>query len=137
MKKMILGSILGLMSAVAFAQGQAPVGEKGEPHKHTRAEVHAAKEACKGQIGKPEDKKAGHEAFKQCMETKGIKHFKHHKPHDGKPGMPHPEGKPMPHKDGVKPPMAPVGKDAPAKPLPPVNVNGQPIPPAPAMPASK
>lgn len=127
MKKMILGSILGLMSAVAFAQGEAPVGAKGEPHKHTRAEVHAAKEACKGQVGKPEDKKAGHEAFKQCMETKGIKHFKHHKPHDGKPGAHHPEGKPV-HKDGH--PM-PVTKEAPTKPLPPVNVNGQPILPAP------
>lgn len=78
MKKIILSSILGLMSAVAVAQ--TPVAPN-EPVHHTRAEVHAAKQECKAQITNVTDKKAAHKALKDCMHAKGFKHFHHHKHH--------------------------------------------------------
>lgn len=113
MKRIILSTMLGLMSAVAFAQ--TPSAPQGEPHPHhTKAQWQEAREACKTQVmsSKPADKKAGHEAFRQCMESKGFKHHPRH--HDSKPGQP-PLGKPVP-------PVAPV--------------NGNPVPPV-APPATK
>lgn len=92
MKKIILSTMLGLMSAVAFAQTPPAPTDVPHPH-HTKAEWEQARDACKSQViaSKPADKKAGHEAFRQCMESKGFK--RHH--HEGKPGQP-PVGKPMP-----------------------------------------
>lgn len=77
MKKMILASILGLMSAVSFAQTTVAPGEPN-PHKHTREDVKAAAKDCRTNLGKPTDKKAHHEAMKKCMEDKGFKHMKKH-----------------------------------------------------------
>lgn len=83
MKKIILSSILGLMSAVAFAQTQPAT----QPH-HTRAEWKQARQDCKAQVlaNKPSDKKAGREAFRQCMESKGFKH--HQRKLEGNPVKP-------------------------------------------------
>lgn len=78
MKKIIVSSILSLISAAAFAQ--TPVSENKPVH-HTKAEVHAAKQECKAQVASNTDKKAAHKLFKQCMHAKGFKHFHHHKHH--------------------------------------------------------
>ena len=77
MKKIILASILGLMSAVSFAQTTVAPGEPN-PNKHTKEEVKAARKDCRTTVGKSTDKAAHHEAMKKCMEGKGFTHMKHH-----------------------------------------------------------
>lgn len=82
MKKIIFGAILGLVSAVSFAQTvQSTPTEKAH---HTKEEIQAARESCRASVGKPEDKKAHHKAMIQCMQSKGFKH--HKKQHGEKPG---------------------------------------------------
>lgn len=82
MKKIILGAILGLVSAVSFAQ--TVPSNSTEKHQHAKKEIHEARKSCRESLGKPEDKKAHHKAMVQCMESKGFKH--HKKTHGDKPG---------------------------------------------------